>query len=199
VAKRVVVRAENEAAGRNRPDVVAMSAAAGHRFAGQRERIQRFPRQRFGQQCVRRDQGRDAGCRRSAHARAQRDALVEFDLEAVAEAERAPQFHDRHAGGIAVRLHRQVDRRAADRADAHHGFVDAAHRGAIARSRETVAEDVETDRHVADTGRRERDDAFLTHTRAPKDDATRSRSANTPAAVTSGPAPGPCTTRGLVE
>ena len=42
-----------------------------------------------------------------------------------------------------------------------------------------------------------REGARLIHRRAPNAAPTRNRSANTPAAVTSGPAPGPCTMSGL--
>ena len=77
------------------------------------------------------------------------------------------------------------------------GSVDAADRGAIAGAGDGVAEDVEADADVADAGRRECTGLFAAHTRAPRAAETRSRSANTPAAVTSGPAPGPCTTSGF--
>ena len=61
-------------------------------------------------------------------------------------------------------------------------------------------EDVEADGDVRRRGRRERRglfDAPLTGALRGSEH-TRSRSANTPAAVTSGPAPGPCTISGLV-
>ncbi len=62
--------------------------------------------------------------------------------------------------------------------------------------RNGVTENIEAHRYVGHRGRRER---TCDHRRAPSPAATRSRSANTPAAVTSGPAPGPCTTNGLSQ
>src|SRR3546814_6760025 len=71
----------------------------------------------------------------------------------------------------------------------------------VAWSGDRVAEQVEADADIADAGRRECAGlaAMLTeaHARAPSALAIASTSPKTPAAVTSGPAPGPCTTSGL--
>ena len=76
-----------------------------------------------------------------------------------------------------------------------HGYLWGAD---IADAGDAVAEDGETDPDIADGAGRERT-RFQSgsHRRAPSAAARRSRSENTPAAVTSGPAPGPCTTSGL--
>src|SRR5690606_39597122 len=82
---------------------------------------------------------------------------------------------------------------AGNAGDPHHGFLDAPHRGDVARAFEDMAEQVEADADVADAGRGE--SAHGVHAR---DACTQARmSPNTPAAVTCGPAPGPCTTSGL--
>src|SRR5690606_31981612 len=62
-----------------------------------------------------------------------------------------------------------------------------------------VSEQVEAHPDVADRGRGEgrRGPRRPGHRFAPRDVASRRRSANTPPAVTSGPAPGPCTTSGF--
>ncbi len=79
----------------------------------------------------------------------------------------------------------------------------ATHRCAVARADERLAENIEADAEIADAGGRKCGCFEPLHagiqTRAPNEAATRSRSAKTPAAVTSGPAPGPCTTSGLSQ
>ena len=78
-------------------------------------------------------------------------------------------------------------------------LIDPAHGGEVAGTVEHVAEQVEADADVADAGRREGacDVRRLRHWRAPSDCATARMSPKMPAAVTCGPAPGPCTTSGL--
>src|SRR5262249_44878143 len=100
-------------------------------------------------------------------------------------------------GCIPHGVERQLDGVVADLGDAHFVCIDAPHGCTIAGAGDRVSEDVEANADVADGSRSERT-GFL-HTRAPSDAATRSKSANAPAAVTSGPAPGPCTTSGLSQ
>ena len=104
-------------------------------------------------------------------------------------------------GGVARGLQRQRGDGAADGGDAHGRFLDAAHGGDIADAGDAVAEHVEADADVADGAGCEgaRLVTHGAHSLAPSAAASRSRSANTPAAVTSGPAPGPCTTSGLSQ
>ena len=78
------------------------------------------------------------------------------------------------------------------------GLIPPPHRHLVAQRIDGEAEDVEADGDVADRGRRKggcRGD----HSLAPRYVARRSRSANTPPAVTSVPAPGPCTISGLLQ
>ena len=143
------------------------------------------------------------------------------------EAERLAQRDQRLPGGIARGLQRQrvgAGDVAADRGDAHFRLVDAAHHRDVAHAVDGMAEQVEADADVADAAGREgaamraagrlvRSRSMSTLMRAPaharlacsdagpmrepSDCAIASTSPNTPAAVTSGPAPGPCTTSGL--
>ncbi|MNV20025.1 hypothetical protein D3C71_1109100 [compost metagenome] len=197
-----VRRAQYQPAQQHRPEVVAMAATAGHRLTGQREWIQRLARQRVRQQRIGRDQGGHARRGRTAHTRAQRDAFVDLHLEPERQIQRGMQRDQRRAGRVVLGHQRQVHRGAADRPDLHHARFNAPHRHGIANALDGVTKNVEPDPHVADRGRCERAcfrHAALTHKRAPSPTATRSTSANTPAAVTSGPAPGPCTTSGLSQ
>ena len=194
--QQAIGRAQREAAQQQRTHVVTVAATAGHCFAIQRKRVKRLARQRRIQQCVGRHQRRHARCRRSAHARAERNALVDLDGETEVQSEPCAQRHQRSSGGIAGRFQRQLDRTAPDRLDAYHRLIDAAHAHSIANPGDGMTKNVEAHRHVGHRRRRKR---TCDHRRAPSPAATRSRSANTPAAVTSGPAPGPCTTNGLSQ
>ena len=81
------------------------------------------------------------------------------------------------------------------------GFAVRFDRDLVAEHVHRKAQDVEADGDVGRRSRRERRRLVASraaHRRAPRYEHTRSRSANTPAAVTSGPAPGPCTISGLV-
>src|SRR5690606_36924203 len=97
--------------------------------------------------------------------------------------------------GVFQRVHWQIGDASADRIDAHDGFVDAPYCGAIADTGHALTENIETDRNIADAGRRE--GGRRHHRRAPSAAPRRSKSAKIPAAVTSRPAPGPCTISGL--
>ena len=213
-----VLRRQHHAAEQHRRDVVAVQAAAGHGLALQRERIQRVARERFIEERIRGDQRGDAGRRRTAQAGAQRNAFLQFDLEPVRQRQRFAQRDQGAAGGVAFGIERQrvgAYDRAADRGDAHFGRVDAADDGDIARTIDGVTEQIEADADVADARGRERAGFVAvpgvplrslrwfgvgrkgTHARAPSVRAIARISPNTPAAVTSAPAPGPCTTSGL--
>ena len=194
-----------------------MAPAAGHRLAGQGEWIQCLARQWPLQQRIGRHQRGHAGGRRTAHARAQGDALVDLDFESVLQPQRLAHGDQGGAGGIALGFQRQRERRATDRRHPHLRRIDSAHGDGVADPGQRMAEDVEAHRHVADRGRRKRAGLPLwlwrwlhlrdcgrlatdrAHSRAPCPAATRSTSANTPAAVTSGPAPGPCTISGFSQ
>src|SRR5690606_40010418 len=103
-----------------------------------------------------------------------------------------------HPRRIAFRLRRQVRTHTCDRGDAHAAVCGAPCRNTVADRLEAVAEHVKADCHIADA-RRRKSRCNFTHDQsfAPKYAHTRNRSANTPPAVTSGPAPGPCTIKGF--
>ncbi|MNI35853.1 hypothetical protein D3C73_898900 [compost metagenome] len=191
-----ISRTQRHAPQQQRADVVTMAATAGHRFAIQCKRIQRFARQWHVQQRIGRHQRGHAGGSRSAHAGAEGNALVDLDGKTEAQSQPLTQRYQRRASGVAGGFQRQLHRTAADRIDAHPWLVDAAHAHRIADTGDGVTQDVETHGHVGHRCGRE---GACDHSRAPSPAATRSRSANTPAAVTSGPAPGPCTTSGLSQ
>ncbi|KAG0927417.1 hypothetical protein G6F31_018059 [Rhizopus arrhizus] len=159
-------------------------------------RVQRFAWQRRIQQRIGRDQRRAPRRRRAAHAGAERNALVDLDGETEVQAQPFAQRHQRSTRRVPGRVQRQFHRAATDRLDAHHRFVDPAHAYGIADPGDGMAENVESHCPV---GHRGGCVCTCDHRRAPSPAATRSRSANTPAAVTSGPAPGPCTTSGLSQ
>ena len=127
-------------------------------------------------------------CRSRARSRNRHPSLVEH---ARARPCRRCSSRPRAAGPGRCRGSRESRRPAARvRSRAH----------AIAERRDRVSEDVEADSDVADARRRERRRGRASgrgHNFAPRYAHTRSRSANTPAAVTAGPAPGPCTISGL--
>ena len=113
------------------------------------------------------------------------------------EIQRRPHCNQGHASGVLFGLQWQAGDDSANGIDANQRLVDASHRGVVAGAGKTVSKYVETDRDIAYAGWREGAADVSTHKRAPIAAPTRSRSANTPAAVTSGPAPGPCTMSGL--
>jgi len=199
---------QHQSAEEHRPEVVAMAAAAGHGLAVERMQVQLVPAQRCIQQRIGRDQRGHARGRRAAHAGTERDALVDLDLEPERQRQCLPQRDQRRAGGVDRRVSGQVHGGTADRRDADFRGVDAAHRHRVADTGHGIAEQVEPDRHVRHRGRGEGArlvpaggglHCLPAHSRVPSPAATRSTSANTPAAVTSGPAPGPCTTSGLSQ
>src|SRR5690606_2732303 len=143
-------------------------------------------------------------CRRAAQPGAERDALVQRHGEAERQRQRFAKRDQRAARGVALGLQRQLPDPgdiALDGLDAHHGLVDPAHRGHVARAFDGMPEQVETDADIADACGRERARG-CTHACTPRpvlsEWAIASTSPNTPAAVTCGPAPGPCTTSGLL-
>src|SRR5690606_2456038 len=104
------------------------------------------------------------------------------------------------AGGVAFRLQRQRAARAFDGGDAHARRTRAGGGDAVVGTGEAVSEQVEADADIAHRGRRAGGGTVRrAHSGAPSAAATRSTSANTPAAVTSGPAPGPRTISGLSQ
>src|SRR5262249_54239999 len=100
--------------------------------------------------------------------------------------------------GVLRRIGRQLARYAINPTDANTRLSPSRHGDFVAQRVDCKTEDVEPDRHVADRGRRKHS-CPLAHRRAPRYAARRSRSANTPPAVTSGPAPGPWTISGLSQ
>ena len=174
-----------------------------HDIAVQREAVQGLARQRRVEQGIGRDQGGHARGRRAAEARTQRNPLVQREREPERQVERIAQGEQGAAGGVARGLQRELldaGDVAVDRIDAHGGRVDAAHRGDVAGAIDRMAEEVEADPDIADAGGRECADCSAhawTPTPVLSECAIASTSPNTPAAVTCGPAPGPCTTSGL--
>ncbi len=155
--------------------------------------------ERFVEQGVGGDDGGDGGRGTAAEAGRQGDALVDPGLEAEGQRESAAHGVEGHAGGIVLERERQGRLGAGDCGDADDRLGQAAHRDAVAERADGVAEHVEADGDVADRGGGEgAGDGRWVHARwAPSEEQTRRRSAKTPAAVTAGPAPGPCTTRGF--
>src|SRR3546814_1669492 len=150
------------------------------------------------------DQRGHARGRGAAEAGPQRDAFLHFQLEAVCQPQSLARGQHRLAGGVAFgreRKRRDTFDLATDRGDTHQRLGDVSHDRDVAWSGDRVAEQVEADADIADAGRRECAGlaAMLTeaHARAPSALAIASTSPKTPAAVPSGPAPGPCTPSGL--
>jgi hypothetical protein len=135
--------------------------------------------------------------RRAAEARAERNALRDLELEAEARLHRRRQRLHGASRGVELGRAWQLTVGAGDRHDPHDARFDPARQHGVADRVQRVPEQVEADGDVSDAGRRERTRLLSIHRRAPTLEAIRSRSANTPAAVTSGPAPGPCTTSGF--
>ncbi len=194
--QQAVGRTQRQATQQQWPHVVTVTATTGHRLTVQRVGVKRLARQRGLQQRIGGDQRRDTRRCRTAHAGTERDALVDLDCETEIQAQAFAQRHQRSPGGVAGCVQWQRDSTATDRIDAHRRLVDAAHAHGIADTGNGMAENVEAHCHVGHRGGRK---CTCDHRRAPSPAATRSRSANTPAAVTSGPAPGPCTTSGLSQ
>src|SRR5690625_1451238 len=158
--------------------------------------------QRMVQKLIGGHQRRHAGRGGATHAGAEGNALVELHGKAEIEIERAPQRHQRGPRRVVLRVGGQAGCAAANGVNAHFGAVDAAHGHRVARAVNAVAEQVETGNGVANAGWRKGARRVLdgrVHSGAPSWPAMRSTSANTPAAVTSGPAPGPWTTSGLLQ
>src|SRR5207253_1907971 len=142
----------------------------------------------------------------------ERDALLEFEFEAMSDGEVSAQRLQGSSCRVFFGLHREFGcsgHSSPDRRDAHDRFLDAPHERDVAHAGERMAEYVETDADVADAAGGEgadgtsarlavhepgRFDRRGRHARAPRLCTTARISPNTPAAVTSGPAPGPCTT-----
>ena len=184
-----------QSAQQHRAHVVAMATAAGNGFALDGKWIE-FPclqgpiKQRVGSH-----QRGHAGCGGATHARTHGNALVEFDAESEGQAKCFAQRDEGATGGVALRLDGQCRNAASNGLDAHHWLGNAPDRGAVTWPGKALAKDVETYRNVADAGRGK--GAGRTQRRAPKAAPRRSKSAKIPAAVTSRPAPGPCTIIGL--
>src|SRR5262249_23492038 len=130
---------------------------------------------------------------------------LDRELDAEIEIARAREREHCHTRGVAFRFERQILHDALDRGDAHAGFRHSTRLHAIADRLHAVSEHIEADSDVADAGGSEcgGEISRAFHSRghaqsfAPRYAQTRSKSANTPAAVTSGPAPGPWTTSGF--
>ena len=177
-------------------DVVDMQRAARNLFALHGELQQFELAEWLGHDGIRSHHRGDRGSGRTAEPGSQRDALVQFKFQAEIQCACCAQRLQRAARGILFRVRRQLLDDAADRADAHARHAGAPHGSAIAEGADRKAHDVEADGDIADGCRRERACRFpcgpgRTHMRAPRKVASRSRSANTPPAVTAGPAPGP--------
>ena len=85
----------------------------------------------------------------------ERNAFFDLDLETVIELERGVHRLHRAAGGIVLRVDRQIAGDAADRADPHHRLIDPPESHPIAHGLDRVAQNIEADTHVGDGGGRE--------------------------------------------
>ena len=150
-----ILGGDDETAEQLRAHVVAVPPAGGRGLAFEGMGVERLPLERRVDQLVGGDQRRDRRGGRSAEPGAQRDALVDLHLEAESQPQSVAQREQRAAGRVARRVLRQLGRAAADRRDADRTLVHAAHRHLVARSGETLAQDVEADGDVADRGRGE--------------------------------------------
>ena len=180
-------------------DVVAVPAAAGHRLAFQAQRVERRRAQRRVEQRVGGDQRGTAEAAEPPMPEPSAMPLSISSSKPTARPSARRSASSARAGGVVLGVERQVGDHAAMASTRTPALVVRRDGDAVARPDQAVAEDVEAHRDVADRRRRERASrcAALSQPRPQRRAATRSRSANTPAAVTSGPAPGPCTTSGL--
>src|SRR5205807_5621677 len=130
-------------------------------------------------------------------ARAERNALVDLESEAELGLQGLLHGEQRPPRGVVLGSLRQLVGDSPYCGYRHAGGGGRGHGDAIPERLDGKSEDVEADRDVADRGGRERARTRAwgrcAHSCAPRWAASRSRSANTPPAVTSGPAPGPCT------
>lgn len=190
---------EHQAPEQRGGDVVGVGRAAGDGLALHREAEQALGGEGPIEQGVGGDDRGDGRAGAAAEAGRERDALAHPGLEAEGQPELAAHGDEGHAGGVALGLERQGRLGALDAGDAHDRLVEAPHRDAIAEGADGVAEHVEADGDVADRrgGEGAGFEGRAHATWAPRYEQTRSTSANTPAAVTAGPAPGPCTTSGF--
>ncbi len=104
--------------------------------------------------------------------------------------------------GIAVQVRVDLTLQAVNLRDANTGFIGQPCCHAVAGTGYRKTENVVADADVADGRRRKRsDESVVTHriVPSPRNVASLRRSPKTPPAVTSGPAPGPWITSGLVE
>jgi hypothetical protein len=109
-----VVRREREASEEHRAHVVAVLGATGRGLAGERAPVEHVHRHRPVEQRARRHQGRDARGRRAAHPRAERDALLDPQGEAMGEPQPVPERQQRPSSGVQLRLQRQSAHHALD-------------------------------------------------------------------------------------
>jgi len=189
---------EHEPAEQGRRDVVGVPCTACHRLPGHGELEQLEAAHGLRQQRVRRNHRADRGSGRAPEPGADRDALVDLQAEAEGGTHRFLQRKQRTTCGVVAHLMRQLS--PAHGVDLDTGRGTPRHGDAIAERVDRKTENVEADRDIADRGGGKGRSALpgrAAHSRAPRYAARRSRSANTPPAVTSGPAPGPCTMSGL--
>ena len=148
-----LVRREREASEEHRSDVVAVLGAARRGLAGERAPVEHVHRHRPIEQRARRHQGRDAGGRRAAHPRAERDALLDPHGEAMGELQPVPERHERPSSGVPLRLQRQSAHHALDSEDAHLRRLVALDGDPVHRTHEGVTEHVEAHTDIAHRGR----------------------------------------------
>ena len=173
-ARMVDADGEHQTAEQRRRDVVDMHASRLRPpRPASRTSAARAARAGAAQQCVGGHHRGHRRGRRAAQPRAERDALVDLDLEAEVRASAAPASASSARPAVLSAASRGSSPATPRTAwIAHARRAAAHHRHPVAERLDREAEDVEADRDVADRGRRERRGAYArparAHRRAPR-------------------------------
>ncbi len=166
-ARVVDAHGQHQPAEQRRRDIVDVHRPAGDGLAVHRELEQLELAERLLQQRIRRDHGRDRRGGRAAEAGTQRNAFLDRDLDPEGQRQRRGHGHQRHAGGVLLRLQRQVRLAAGDGRDPDPGLRHLPRLDAIAHCLDGVAEDVEANADVADRRGRESCNDAAAHVLSP--------------------------------
>src|SRR5690606_26914233 len=97
-----------DTADQHRADVVSLDAVGGDGLAGERVGVEGFARKRVVEECVACDYGRNGRSGRPTHAGAERDSLVQLQLEPVPRASSLEQRLEGTTGSVPRRLRGKV-------------------------------------------------------------------------------------------